>query len=113
MQITETRDANALIVSPAGRIDSTTAGHLEQRLLPLVDRGERRLVVDFGGVEYISSAGLRVLLALAKRMRDVKGGLVLCALRESSRQVFDLAGFLPLFAVEPSRDAAVRRLDAS
>jgi anti-anti-sigma factor len=64
--------------------------------------------VDFSGVEYISSAGLRVLLVAAKRMGG--GGLVLCALTEPVRQVFDLAGFLPLFAVEASRDGALARL---
>jgi anti-anti-sigma factor len=66
--------------------------------------------VDFAGVEYISSAGLRVFLLLAKRMRDLQGRVVLCAMPEPVRQVFRLAGFMPLFLVEPSRDAALARL---
>jgi anti-anti-sigma factor len=65
--------------------------------------------VDFGGVSYISSAGLRVLLVAAKRLRAGRGTLVLCALGDPVRQVFDLAGFLPLFTVEATRALAVTR----
>jgi anti-anti-sigma factor len=110
MEIAETREQGAVVVAPAGRIDSTTSDRLERHLAGLVSAGERRVVVDFAGVEYISSAGLRVMLALAKRLKDARGAVALCAMGEPVRQVFSLAGFLPLFAIEPSRDAAVKRV---
>lgn len=110
MQIAEARVDGIVAVVPAGRIDTTTAPLLEQRLTALLAGGERRLVVDFSGVEYISSAGLRVFLVLAKRLRDLKGRLVLCGMAEPVRQVFHLAGFMPLFLVEPSQDRALARL---
>ncbi len=110
MEINEVRERGVVIVAPAGRIDSTTSDGLEQHLQKLVASGERKFVVDFGGVEYISSAGLRVMLALAKRMKDTRGSVALCAMGEPVRMVFQLAGFLPLFAVEGSRDAAVARV---
>ena len=66
--------------------------------------------MDFAGVEYISSAGLRVMLALAKKMKDARGLVALCAMGEPVKMVFSLAGFLPLFAVDGSRDAAVARV---
>jgi anti-anti-sigma factor len=112
MQINESHEAGSLIVSPNGRIDSTTSPKLEQRLGEIVARGERRLVLDFADVEYISSAGLRVMLALAKRLQAGGGALVLCGMTPPVRQVFDLAGFLPLFAVDASRAAALARLPA-
>ena len=95
------------IVAPAGRIDTTTSGTLDDALRSSVDAGARSLLLDLGDVDYISSAGLRVLLVLAKRMRDLQGRLVLCGLTGPVRQVFQLAGFLPLFRVEPSQDAAL------
>lgn len=110
MDIAETRERGAVIVAPAGRIDSTTSDQLERHLTQLLAAGERRVVVDFARVEYISSAGLRVMLALAKRMKDARGAVALCAMGDPVRQVFDLAGFLPLFAVDASRDAAVTRV---
>ncbi len=108
MEIAEHRENGILVVAPSGRIDSTTSDTLDRVLSRASDGGERHAVVDFGSVEYISSAGLRVLLVAAKRMGT--GRLVLCALPEPVRQVFDLAGFLRLFAVEGSRAAAIARL---
>jgi len=110
MQINETRERGVVIVAPEGRVDSTTADQLERHLVGLVGSGERKIVVDLSGVEYISSAGLRVMLALAKRMKDARGALALCALPDPVRTVFNLAGFLPLFAVDVSRADAVTRV---
>jgi anti-anti-sigma factor len=96
--------------APVGRVDSTTSAALDQRLASLIAAGERRLVVDFGGVDYISSAGLRVMLTLAKKSRDHGGRLALCGMGDLVREVFSLAGFLSLFTIEPGRAAAVARV---
>jgi anti-anti-sigma factor len=110
MQITEERLKDVVVVAPVGRVDSTTSHGLEEHLTKVAGAAEKRIVVDFTGVDYISSAGLRVMLALAKRLREKHGALAICGLGESVREVFELAGFLPLFAVEGSRDQAVRRV---
>jgi anti-anti-sigma factor len=110
MEITEARERGVVVVAPVGRVDSTTSDRLEQHLLTLVAAGERKIVVDFAGVEYISSAGLRVMLALAKKMKDARGLVALCGMGEPVKMVFSLAGFLPLFAVDVTRDAAVARV---
>lgn len=107
MQIQQVIRDGVAIVSPAGRIDTTTSGSVEDAIRRVVDGGARSVLVDLGAVEYISSAGLRVFLVLAKRMRDLQGRLVLCAMTEPVRQVFQLAGFMPLFRVEPTQDAAI------
>jgi anti-anti-sigma factor len=113
MQIAEARVDGVVAVAPAGRIDTTTAPVLERHLLALVAAGDRRIVIDFSGVDYISSAGLRVMLLLARRVRDGGGRLALCAMGEAVGQVFQLAGFLPLFTVLDSRDAAVAQAGGS
>jgi stage II sporulation protein AA (anti-sigma F factor antagonist) len=95
------------VIAPVGRIDTTTSGPLEESIRKIVDADARELLVDFAAVDYISSAGLRVFLVLAKRMKDLKGRLVLCGMSEPVRQVFQLAGFMPLFTVEPSRKAVL------
>jgi anti-anti-sigma factor len=109
MNIQQTNRDGVTVITPSGRIDTTTSGAVEEAIRRTVDAGARDLVVDFAGVEYISSAGLRVFLVLAKRMRDVQGRLVLCDMPEPVRQVFHLAGFMPLFRVERSQDAALAR----
>lgn len=107
MTIEEVEDRGVVVIVPAGRVDSTTSDELERRLRAVLDRKAPRVVVDLAHVEYISSAGLRVLLALAKRMREQKGALALASLGDSVRQVFELAGFLPLFTVAATRADAV------
>jgi stage II sporulation protein AA (anti-sigma F factor antagonist) len=107
MDIREDAVGNVTVVTPAGRIDSTTSADLDARLNAVEAAGRKRVVVDFSKVEYISSAGLRVLLTLAKRMRDKDGKLALCGMDQSVKQVFDLAGFTALFLVKNTRDDAV------
>lgn len=111
MEIAESRVGGVLIVAPRGRIDTTTAPALERHLLDRLSGGDVHLVVDFAAIEYISSAGLRVMLALARRIRDARGTLALCGMGEAVRHVFRLAGFLPLFTIADSREAAITRLN--
>lgn len=107
MTIHQTTQDGIAIIAPEGRIDTTTSSEVDDALRRTVDHGVRDLVIDFGSVDYISSAGLRVFLMLAKRMKDLRGRLVLCGMPQPVRQVFHLAGFVPLFKIEASRDAAM------
>lgn len=108
MEIREDRREPGLVVAVSGRIDSNSAAELETALLARA--GEPRLVVDLGAVEYVSSAGLRVFLMLAKKCKAGGGKMALCGLAPGVRQVFDLAGFTPLFTVAPDADTALARL---
>jgi anti-anti-sigma factor len=110
MQIDEERTGSALVIAPAGRVDSVSSGELERLVLSRIEGGGRRLVIDLAGVEYISSAGLRVLLMAAKRLKEPPSALVLCGMGPGVRTVLELAGFLPLFTVEPGREQAIARL---
>ncbi|HEX7777647.1 MAG TPA: STAS domain-containing protein [Vicinamibacterales bacterium] len=108
MHISQEQQNGIVVVTPRGRVDSTSASALDAHLMEVSKAARPRIVVDFAEVEYISSAGLRVMLTLAKRVRDAKGALVICSLGDAVKQVFELAGFLPLFSIEGSRDGAVR-----
>jgi anti-anti-sigma factor len=110
MDIREERQDGVVVIAPVGRIDSTTSSALDAHLMRLAGAGPQRIVIDFAGVDYISSAGLRVLLSLAKRTRDTRGALALAAMGDGVRQVFELAGFMPLFSVEATRERAVQSI---
>ncbi len=101
MQISSNIRNDNTIVKIDGRLDSGTAAAAEKQLLALVDGGASKIVLDCAGLEYISSAGLRVLLALAKRVGGLQGRLALAAPAAQVREIFDIAGFgdiLPVFA---------------
>ncbi len=92
----------------AGRLDTETSADLELAVQDLLQAGSRRFVIDLAGVGYVSSAGLRVLLGLAKSV-DGSGSLRLAALNAGVRQVFDVAGFTPLFRIHADRADALAR----
>lgn len=91
----------------SGRLDTDTSADVELTLQDLLAAGDRNFLIDLTGIGYVSSAGLRVLLATAKQLEGGKGSLRLCGLNPSVRQVFDVAGFSKLFALFPDRAAAL------
>lgn len=107
MNIHETSHDGITVLAPEGRIDTTTSSSFDDVVRRTIEGGAKRIVVDMEGVEYISSAGLRVFLLLAKRMRDLSGRLVVCGMTQPVKQVFQLAGFLPLFTVTAGRQDAL------
>lgn len=103
MQVTTRAQGNVTIVSIAGSVDSTTSPEAQQALDAVVAQGARKVVVDCAGLDYISSAGLRVLLGLAKQLTASGGALRMCGLNQTVREVFEISGFatiLPVFGSE-------------
>ena len=107
MQIALERHGDVVVVLPTGRLDTNTSSELEGELLPLVEEPGQRVVMDMESLSYVSSAGLRVLLMAAKRSRIAGGGLVLCNLSDSIREVFDVSGFSAIITLESDREAAL------
>jgi anti-anti-sigma factor len=95
---------------PQGRIDSATGPAFEKDVLAQIDDGQRRLLLDFGELQYISSAGLRIVLLAAKKMKTAGGKLALCSLNPQITEVFEISGFARILDIHPSRDAALATL---
>ena len=110
MTIAAETTASATIVSLQGQINSANAAAIEAEVLGLVTGGARNLVLDFSALDYISSAGLRMVLVVAKRLKQEGGQLVLCGMQPHVREVFDISGFLAILNVEPGRAEALARL---
>jgi anti-anti-sigma factor len=98
------------VLSITGRMDAVTAPEIEKGLLALVDGGEKRLVIDLKDLEYVSSAGLRSLLTLAKRVKEKEGNLVFANLQGQVTEVFRVVGFYALFTICDSVTDALGRL---
>lgn len=99
MKISGQREQEKLILQIEGRLDTATSPQLEQELGEGLD-GVRELVLDFTPLEYISSAGLRVLLAAHKKMAKQEGQLVIRGANEGVREVFTITGFMDILHVE-------------
>jgi anti-sigma B factor antagonist len=109
MDIVETREDGTLILALAGRLDSTTAKQLEETL-PERMQSEAKLVVDLGELQYVSSAGLRVILKAAKIAKSTGHRLALAALAPQVHEVFQVSGFSALFTILDSRAQALQAL---
>lgn len=96
-----------VILAPAGRIDSSNAKAFESGVLGAIDSGNRQVLLDLSGIDYMASAGLRVLLLAAKRLQGLSGKLVLCGLGERVREVLSIAGFSSLLDIRDDRESAL------
>ena len=99
MQINETRDGDTLSYALAGRLDTATAPELEVAFKRAVDSSVKHLLLDFAALDYISSSGLRVLLA-AQKVMNRQGDMVVRNVNESIMEVFDITGFSELLTIE-------------
>lgn len=97
MTITKNTEATKLTLAIEGRIDTTTAPDFEKEI-DAID-GITDLILDFGGVEYISSAGLRVILK-AQKMMNKCGKMKLIKVNDDVIDVFDITGFLDILTIE-------------
>lgn len=98
MTINRTREGDALTVALEGRLDTTTAPQLEAELKQSLD-GVTALALDMEKLDYLSSAGLRVLLAAQKQMNK-QGSMVIRHVNETIMEVFEITGFIDILTVE-------------
>jgi len=98
MTIEKMRNNNELTVSLEGRLDTVTAPSLEEELKANLD-GVQELVLDFQALEYISSAGLRVLL-MAQKTMNKQGSMVIRNVNETIAEVFEITGFADMLTIE-------------
>lgn len=98
MTITKSKNENELTLCIEGRLDTSTAPELEKELSTSLE-GITDLILDCGKLEYISSAGLRVILAAQKTM-NTKGTMTLTGVSEFVREVFDITGFSDILTIK-------------
>jgi anti-sigma B factor antagonist len=108
MDITETKHDNYSIFKLNGRLDSNTATGFEQKLFECIENGTQRLILDFQDLDYISSAGLRVILKATKNLKNSQGKLVLCAMQDYVKEVFEISGFDSFLPITATLDDALR-----
>ena len=101
MDILELKKGGAHILGLRGRLDAVTSPELLARLRELVKQGERRILLDCANLDYISSAGIRVLFEMAAQLQTLSGRLACCSVNSNVRKVFDLVELpadIPVFA---------------
>ena len=98
MKIIKNQNGGSLTIALEGRLDTTTSPELEKELKAELD-GVSELTLDFAGLEYISSAGLRVLLA-AQKVMNKQGEMKISHVNETIMEIFEVTGFSDILTIE-------------
>lgn len=108
MEITKSgKENNALVIKVSGRMDAVTAPEFEKTVNTWIDEDEKCFVVDLSSLEYISSAGLRSILVIAKKLKTINGKILLAAMEESVNEVFEISGFNSIIPIHDSVKSAL------
>ena len=110
MQIDTTMQDGISVTKISGRMDATTVGAFSDECQKLLNSGTGRFIIDLGGLEYISSAGLRGILTMVKSCRSKGAVLAFCSLQSMVADMFKLSGFTSMLNVFPGIDEALAGL---
>lgn len=107
MKVVPYHEKGFLILQVEGRLDIATSPEFEKECATFMEQGQQKIILDFAKLEYISSAGLRSILAIAKKLKSGGGTLALCSLTGLVKEVFDLSGFDNFLPVYLGREQAL------
>ena len=112
MEIYERSDGATLVLQPIGRLDHSSSLELEEELSKRIEDGATQVVIDMRELDYVGSAGLRVILKSAKQIGAKQGRFALCGLQSSVREVFDVSGFTSIIELQATLDEALKFVSA-
>ncbi|CAG36622.1 STAS domain-containing protein [Desulfotalea psychrophila] len=110
MEITISKDNNILVTNLSGKLNSTTVTKLEESLRQHTSPPLSHLVLNCQDLEYISSAGLRIVLSLTKTFAKTDWHFTICCLQEHVLEVFEMSGFDSLVTIKTSQEEAKEKL---
>jgi anti-sigma B factor antagonist len=110
MEIFQENNNGVEVFSVKGSLDSNTSTEFETRIYAALESGQRKLILNLENLEYISSAGIRVMLKTTKDLKRMEGTVVLCALQDYVREVFDIAGFDGYLNIEKNLEEAMVKI---
>ncbi|MFZ5426423.1 MAG: STAS domain-containing protein [Thermodesulfobacteriota bacterium] len=107
MELVITTSGAVTVLKIDGRLDSNTSKELEEKVMGVITGGAKSVLMDFGGVDYINSSGLRVLLMAFQHLKKGGGRLHLCDIKDYMREVFEISGYTEIFPIFPGQDEAL------
>ncbi|MCX5853171.1 MAG: STAS domain-containing protein [Deltaproteobacteria bacterium] len=108
MEIKTKKEKNTVIVSVKGRMDAVTSPEFEKSLSTLIAAGENDFLINLHQLEYISSAGLRSILTVAKLLKTKDGKILFAALQGPVKDVFNISGFGAIFKIHETEEEALK-----
>ena len=110
MEITQKEENGIVSINIKGRLDADSSSEAEKVVKKALEGPTKRVLFNLGDLEYLSSAGLRVLLSAAKEMRRREGKIVLCSLNAFVKEIFEVSGFQSLIPIADSVESGMEIL---
>jgi anti-anti-sigma factor len=104
------KEKNTKIILIEGKMDAVSAPEFEDKMGEWIEQGETSFVINLGEVNYMSSAGLRSILIVAKRLKEQDGKLIFVNLREEVQKIFRISGFSSMIPTYESLEAALEHI---
>ncbi len=110
MEISQKEENGIVFIAIKGRLDADSSPEAEEVVKEVLKGQTNRILFNLGDMEYLSSAGLRILLSAAKEMRRRDGKIVLCALNEFVKEIFEVSGFQSLIPIADSVESGIEAI---
>ena len=110
MEISHIQHDGILQLNFIGNLDTDSADEVDQECSKFIAAGNTKLLLDLSQLDYISSAGLRVLLIIAKQLQQLNGEIALCCMTDRVREIFDISGFSTIFKIFLTAEEALAAL---
>jgi anti-sigma B factor antagonist/stage II sporulation protein AA (anti-sigma F factor antagonist) len=101
---------DVVVIRVQGRLDAASSPQLEKKVNSIIDSGHFKLILNFAGVEYLSSAGMRLMLSVSKKLKHLEGKVVACNLSEDVMDVIKMAGFHQVLELYPTEEESLNHM---
>lgn len=109
VELKEEKKGDVLILKIKGRLDAISSPTAEKKVFDCINNGQNKLLLDFSGVSYLSSAGMRMLLSTTKKLKTLSGKLVVCCISSNVMDVLKMSGFDHVLEIAKTEEEALRR----
>jgi anti-anti-sigma factor len=107
MEIRDERIGDTWVVTARGRLDGNASADFADHVGGLIENPHPKLLIDFTGVDFVTSAGVRAVLLLGKKIKSAGGSFAVCSVRDSVREVLDVSGSTSMLSIHPARADAI------
>ncbi len=107
MQMTINDEHDITVIAFSGNLETNTAPDAEEEINALIEKGAKKILINFENLGYISSSGLRLLLMTGKQLQSREGSLRICNMNITVKEVFDMSGFAMLFNIFETESEAM------
>ena len=110
MEATVEEKGDVVVIRVKGRLDAASSPQLEKKIHAIIEAGHFKLMLNMAGVDYLSSAGMRLMLSVSKKLKHLEGKVVACSLNDDVVEVIKMAGFQQVLEIYPSEEEGLNHL---